>query len=68
MQPSFINIVSREEEGKRQDSPSAIVTWQACVQVDRITSGELCQAAVGSCPAQGQQGAFTAYRVAVLLY
>jgi hypothetical protein len=36
--------------------------------VGRIASGQYRQAAVGSCPAQGQEGSFTAYRVAVLLY
>jgi hypothetical protein len=36
--------------------------------LDRIASGQYRQAAVGSCPTQGQEGSFTAYRVAVLLY
>jgi len=36
--------------------------------VDRFASGKYRQAAIGSCPAQGVEGAFTAYRVAVLLY
>jgi hypothetical protein len=36
--------------------------------VGRIASGQYRQAAVGSCPPQGQEGSFTAYRVAVLLY
>jgi hypothetical protein len=35
---------------------------------DRLASGQYRQAAVGSCPAQGVEGQFTAYRVAVLLY
>jgi hypothetical protein len=35
---------------------------------DRIASGRYREAAVGSCPAKDLQGAFTAYRVAVLLY
>ncbi len=35
---------------------------------DRLASGQYSQAAVGSCPAQNVEGAFTAYRVAVLLY
>jgi hypothetical protein len=35
---------------------------------DALASGEYQRAAVGSCPAQGQEGTFTAYRVAVLLY
>jgi hypothetical protein len=36
--------------------------------VDRLGSGKYRRAAVGSCPAQGVQGSFTAYRLAVLLY
>jgi hypothetical protein len=35
---------------------------------DRLASGQYGQASVGSCPAQGVEGSFTAYRVAVLLY
>jgi hypothetical protein len=36
--------------------------------VDRLASGQYHQAAVGSCPEQGLEGQFTAYRLAVLLY
>jgi hypothetical protein len=36
--------------------------------IDRLGSGEYRQASVGSCPARGVEGSFTAYRVAVLLY
>ena len=39
--------------------------WQL---VEKLRSGQYRQAAVGSCPAQNLAGAFTAYRVAVLLY
>lgn len=35
---------------------------------ERLASGQYSRAAVGSCPAQSDQGSFTAYRVAVLLY
>ncbi len=35
---------------------------------ERLASGQFRQAAVGSCPPQGVEGSFTAYRVAVLLY
>jgi hypothetical protein len=35
---------------------------------DRLASGRYRQAAVGSCPARIAEGAFTAYRVAVVLY
>jgi hypothetical protein len=36
--------------------------------LDRLATGKYRQAAVGSCPAQGLEGTFTAYRLAVLLY
>jgi hypothetical protein len=36
--------------------------------VGALASGKYHQASVGSCPPQGQEGAFTAYRIAVLLY
>jgi uncharacterized protein YkwD len=36
--------------------------------VDRVASGHYKLAAVGSCPTQGLEGTFTAYRVGVLLY
>ena len=36
--------------------------------VDSIASGQYHQAEVGSCPASSPEGAFTVYRVAVLLY
>jgi hypothetical protein len=36
--------------------------------VDRIATGKYHQAAVGNCPAEGQKGSFTAYRLAVLLF
>ncbi len=36
--------------------------------VDRLATGRYRRAAVGSCPAQGLEGSFTAYRLAVLLY
>jgi hypothetical protein len=36
--------------------------------VDHLSSGRYRSAAIGSCPAQGRQGAFTGYRVAVMLY
>ena len=35
---------------------------------DQLASGEFHRAEIGSCQPQGQQGSFTAYRVAVLLY
>lgn len=55
--------------------PRFVMRWQDAdttrlpqALVDRIASGQYRQAAVGSCPTQGQEGSFTAYRVAVLLY
>lgn len=36
--------------------------------LDQLASGRYRKAAAGSCPAQGVEGAFTVYRVAVLLY
>jgi uncharacterized protein YkwD len=35
---------------------------------DALASGKYHQASVGSCSPQGEEGAFTAYRIAVLLY
>jgi hypothetical protein len=55
--------------------PGFIMRWQDS-QLDqlpgaltsRLSSGQYHRAAVGSCPAQGAKGTFTAYRLAVLLY
>jgi len=59
--------------GKSQ--PSFLMRWQdpdlsrlPRPLVDRIATGEYRRAAVGSCPPRGVEGAFTLYRVAVLLY
>jgi hypothetical protein len=55
--------------------PQFIMRWQDADLtqlpedlVDKLASGSYRQAAVGSCPPQGQEDFFTAYRVAVLLY
>ncbi len=55
--------------------PGFIMRWQGSEMAqlpqalqERLASGRYRSAAVGSCPAQGQEGTFTAYRVAVLLY
>jgi len=55
--------------------PRFIMRWQGAdlsrlpaPLVEKLTSGQIRQAAVGSCPAQAGEGNFTAYRVAVLLY
>jgi hypothetical protein len=55
--------------------PQFIMRWQDAdltqlpeALADSLVSGKFHQASVGSCPTQGQEGSFTAYRVAVLLY
>lgn len=55
--------------------PRFIMRWQDADMTrlprelaDHIASGQYRQAAVGSCPTQGQESSFTAYRVAVFLY
>jgi hypothetical protein len=55
--------------------PRFIMRWQASdlsqlpqALVDRLSSGNYHQASIGSCPAQGGQSSFSAYRLAVLLY
>ncbi len=55
--------------------PRFIMRWQDAELTrlpeelaDKLASGKFRQAAVGSCPTKGQEGPFTAYRVAVLLY
>lgn len=56
-QPGF---VYRWQDSDMTHLPQALI--------DLIRSPQFSQAAVGSCPAQGVEGAFTTYRVAVLLY
>jgi uncharacterized protein YkwD len=60
---------------KSGPQPRFVMRWQDAdlshlpqVLLDRLATGRFRQAAVGSCSPQGQEGAFTAYRVAVLLY
>ncbi len=55
--------------------PRFVMRWQAGdldrlppQLAEKLASGNYRAAAVGSCPARGQQGSFSAYRVAVLLY
>ena len=69
-----------EQEKGMPDAPTAtqarfVMRWQnvSLAQlpkslVDRLASGQFQHAAVGSCPAQGVEGSFTLYRLAVLLY
>lgn len=61
--------------GRGAVSPGFVMRWQDSEMkqlpqplAEKLTSGQYHQAAVGSCPAQGVEGDFTAYRVAVLLY
>jgi hypothetical protein len=55
--------------------PRFIMRWQDAdltrlpqALVQKLASGNYRQAAVGSCAAHGEEGSFTTYRVAVLLY
>ncbi len=55
--------------------PRFVMRWQGAeltrlpkALANKLASGEYRRAAVGSCPAQDEEGAFTAYRIAVLLY
>lgn len=55
--------------------PRFIMRWQGAdltrlpkELAAKLASGQYHQASVGSCPPRGQQDAFTAYRIAVLLY
>lgn len=64
--------VSRNEEGRH---PRFVSRWQESdlsqlpqALNDQIKTPLYSQAAVGSCPVQDVKGAFTAYRIAVLLY
>jgi uncharacterized protein YkwD len=56
-------------------APGFVMRWQGAdlsqlpkALEDRLATGRYHRAAVGSCPAQGLEGSFTAYRLAVLLY
>lgn len=60
---------------KSSPQPRFVMRWQDAdlkllpqELTDRLASGKYHQAAVGSCKAQVAEGAFTAYRMAVLLY
>lgn len=55
--------------------PGFVMRWQDSdlsrlpkALADRLASGRYQRAEVGNCPAQGANGSFTTYRVAVLLY
>lgn len=75
--PTLARAACRTDEGAPRGGaqPSFIMRWQSGdlsalpkQLVDRLSSGRYRMAAVGSCPAKGVEGAFSAYRVAVLLY
>jgi Cysteine-rich secretory protein family len=76
--PSLAREVCATDEGAPRSSgprPGFIMRWQDSelsqlpqALVDRLASGRYRRAAIGSCPARGNQGSFTVYRVAVLLY
>jgi hypothetical protein len=57
LQPQFI---MRWQDAELSSLPRALA--------EKLSSGEFRQAAVGCCPAQNQEEAFTVYRLAVLLY
>lgn len=77
--PSLARAACATDEGMPRaaggPSPRFVMRWQDAdlsrlpqALTDRIASGNYRQAAVGSCPAQVAERAFSAYRVAVLLY
>jgi Cysteine-rich secretory protein family len=77
--PSLARAACATDEGmphsKTGPPPGFVMRWQGSdlgrlpqVLEDRLASGRYRRAAVGSCPAQGLEGTFTAYRIAVLLY
>lgn len=77
--PAFARAVCAMNNGyprfKSSLQPQFIMRWQDAdltrlpqVLSEKLASGDYRQAAIGSCPPEGDQGAFTAYRIAVLLY
>lgn len=75
--PSFARAACRMNDGVPRGgaTPRFIMRWQAGdltalpqQLVARLSSGTYRAAAVGDCPAEGVEGPFSAYRVAVLLY
>jgi len=77
--PSLARAACATDEGMPRaeggETPRFVMRWQdgdlsrlPPALVDRLASGNYRQAAVGSCPAQVTEGAFSAYRVAVVLY
>lgn len=75
--PAQARSVCASDGNLRQSSasPAWMMRWQNSdlsqlppELVSQLRSGKYRQAAVGSCPAEQDDGAFTSYRVAVLLY
>jgi hypothetical protein len=77
--PSLARAACATDEGMPRAAagpmPRFVMRWQDAdlsrlpqELAARLASGNYRQAAVGSCPAQTPEGAFTAYRIAVLLY
>jgi hypothetical protein len=66
------NGIPRASSGPQ---PRFVMRWQDAeltqlpqALTERLATGKYHQAAVGDCPTQGQEGSFTAYRLAVLLF
>ncbi len=81
--PSVARAACATDEGMPRSEPGMaggemprfVMRWQAGDLTelpkalrDKLASGDYRQAAIGSCPAQGSEGSFTAFRVAVILY
>lgn len=76
--PSLARSACSSDAGLQRSSgarPAWMIRWQNSdltqlprTLVSQLQSGKYRQAAIGSCPAQDDGGAFTSYRVAVLLY
>jgi hypothetical protein len=77
--PSEARAACRVDKGlpsaSGANAPEFVMRWQdanldqlPARLVESLASGRYRRAAVGSCPPRGSEGAFTVYRVAVLLY
>ncbi len=67
--------VDRGTPGTEGPEPGFVMRWQGADLAhlppsleQRLASGQYRKASVGNCPARNAEGAFTVYRVAVLLY
>lgn len=76
--PTLARAACRMDNGMPRSAsapPRFVMRWQSGdlnelpqQLVQRLGSGRYHEAAIGSCPAEGVEGSFSAYRVAVLLY